>query len=66
VSELADAVLAGFGESDWELRHAPEQTGDQRRSAADVSALAGATGWRPQTALEDGMRRTIEWARRSG
>jgi UDP-glucose 4-epimerase len=64
VSELAAAVLSGFGETDWELRHAPEQRGDQRRSAADVSALAEATGWQPTTTLEEGMRRTIEWARR--
>jgi UDP-glucose 4-epimerase len=65
VSELAGAVLSGFGERDWKLRFAPEQAGDQRRSSADVSELAKATGWRPGTALEDGMRRTIDWARRS-
>jgi UDP-glucose 4-epimerase len=65
VFELAAAVLAGFGESPetWELRSAPEQAGDLRRSGADIAALASATGWRPTTALEDGMRRTIAWAR---
>ena len=65
ISELADAVLAGFGESTetWELRSAPAQEGDQRRSAADVSALVAATEWRPTTTLQEGMRRTIAWAR---
>jgi UDP-glucose 4-epimerase len=68
ISELAAAVLHGFGESPetWELRTAPAQEGDQRRAAADVSALAHATGWRPQTSLDDGMGRTIAWARASG
>ena len=67
ISELAAAVLGGFGESPetWEIRRAPAQTGDQRRAAADVTALEQATGWRPRTTLDDGMARTIAWARES-
>jgi UDP-glucose 4-epimerase len=67
ISELAAAVLHGFGESPetWEIRTAPTQEGDQRRAAADVSALEEATGWRPRTSLEAGMARTIAWARAS-
>ena len=64
VNELADAVLAAFGESrdTWEMRHEDVQLGDQRRSAADSTALA-THGWRAATALEEGVRRTAVWAR---
>jgi UDP-glucose 4-epimerase len=64
VNELADAVLVALGESreTWELRSAPAQLGDQRRSAADVRAL-GALGWAPATSFEDGIARTVDWAR---
>ena len=63
--ELAAAVLEAFGESpeSWEMRSAPAQEGDLRRTAADVTALQGATGWKRQTPLNEGMARTIEWAR---
>jgi UDP-glucose 4-epimerase len=66
VNELADAVLAAFGESraSWEVGPAPAQLGDQRRSAADVGMIA-ALGWAPQTDFEDGIARTVAWARSS-
>jgi UDP-glucose 4-epimerase len=65
ISELAEAVLRAFGESPdtWEIRRGPAQEGDLRRAGADVAALRTATGWRPRTPLEDGMARTIAWAR---
>jgi UDP-glucose 4-epimerase len=65
ISELAAAVLRAFGESPetWEMRSAPAQEGDLRRTAAEVIAIESATGWRPRTPLEDGMARTIAWAR---
>jgi UDP-glucose 4-epimerase len=68
IAELARAVLHGFGESPetWELRSNPAQQGDLRRSGADISALAAATGWRPATPLDEGMERTIAWARSAG
>ncbi|HKC65031.1 MAG TPA: NAD-dependent epimerase/dehydratase family protein [Pyrinomonadaceae bacterium] len=30
---------------------------------ADISKLREATGWTPQTSLEEGLKRTIEWSR---
>lgn len=67
ISELAETVLRGFGESPeaWDVRRGARQEGDLRRAGADVSALTAATGWRPRTQLEDGMARTIAWARDS-
>ena len=66
VNEVADAVLAAVGESraSWAVGSAPAQLGDQRRSAADVSRIA-ALGWAPRTDLEDGIARTVAWARSS-
>lgn len=64
VNELADSVLRAFGESrsTWEVRHEGAQLGDQRRAAADTSALAG-LGWRRTSSLEEGLAITASWAR---
>jgi UDP-glucose 4-epimerase len=62
IAELADAVGSAAGTRS-DVRFAPAQLGDIRRSAADVRALERATGWSPRTSLEDGLRRTLEWAR---
>jgi UDP-glucose 4-epimerase len=61
IAELAETIVAAAGGRS-EVRSAPAQLGDIRRSAADVSALAAATGWSPQTPLADGVARTLEWA----
>jgi UDP-glucose 4-epimerase len=64
VNELADAVLAAFGESreSWELGHEGVQLGDQRRAAADIAAIS-ALGWSPQVPFADGVGHTVAWAR---
>ena len=64
VNEVADAVLAACGESrdTWEIRTTEAQLGDQRRSAADVSRLS-ALGWAPSVPFEEGVARTVAWAR---
>jgi UDP-glucose 4-epimerase len=63
VNELADAVLAAFGESrdSWEVRHVNVQLGDQRRACAKLDAIA-AHGWTPSVGLHDGVARTVSWA----
>ena len=63
VNDLAAAILGALGESrdTWDMRTAPEQLGDLRRSAADISAIS-ARGWSPTTGLEDGIARTVAWA----
>ena len=64
IAQLADAVLAARRTSRdrYEVRTGPAQQGDQRRAAADVTALREATAWVPATPLEDGLRRTVAWA----
>jgi UDP-glucose 4-epimerase len=64
IAELARAVVAAAGHDpdSWEIRHGEAQAGDIRRSAADVSALREAIGWEPAADLEEGLRRTADWA----
>jgi UDP-glucose 4-epimerase len=63
IGELARAVVRACGHDEWEIATGPAQLGDLRRSCADVRELQSATGWRPATSLDDGMRRTVGWAR---
>ena len=64
VNQLADAVLAAFGETrdSWEIRRQDVQLGDQRRAAAEIDAIS-AHGWKPTVTLQDGVARTVAWAR---
>jgi UDP-glucose 4-epimerase len=56
-------ALAGRGVIDA----APAVPGEQRRSVLDAGKAGRELGWRPATALDDGLRDTLEWfvARRS-
>lgn len=58
-SEIANAV----GVADDPEFH-PPRLGDLRRSQLDVSRAGSVLGWRPQTALADGVTRTVEFFRR--
>jgi UDP-glucose 4-epimerase len=44
-------------------RHGPGKPGEQKRSCIDPSAAARALGWRPEVALDEGLRRTVEYFR---
>ncbi len=44
--------------------HAPGRMGEQKRSCVDPAAAAGAIGWRPEVAIEDGLARTLEFFRK--
>jgi UDP-glucose 4-epimerase len=62
VSELARLLLAASG-SRSEVRHGPAKQGEQRRSVVDSARATGVLGWRPETPIADGLRRTVEWFR---
>jgi len=53
--------LARVAGTDRPPEHAPAKLGEQRRSCIDPSAAAKAIGWKPEVALEEGLRRTYEW-----
>jgi UDP-glucose 4-epimerase len=54
------ARLVGFDEP---ARYAMPRPGELQRSALDPARAANHLGWKPWTALEDGLRRTISWFR---
>jgi len=65
VNELARLLLAASG-SRAEIRHGPAKQGEQRRSVVDSKRATDVLGWRPETPLAEGLRRTVEWFRARG
>ena len=57
------ALLARAAGIDRPAKHAPAKPGEQMRSSVDPTRAAVVLGWRPTVALEDGLRRTIDWFR---
>lgn len=49
--------------SDLAATHEPARSGELQRSVLDVGKAADELGWRPETSLEDGLRRTWDWIR---
>lgn len=49
-----------------EMRHVDGRGGEVYRSVADISEARARLNFRPQTALRDGLRRTLEWFQRDG
>ena len=45
--------------------HSPERGGDIKHSLADISLAEKHLGYTPQINFEDGLRRTVEWYRKS-
>ncbi len=42
-------------------KHGPPRKGEQRRSVIDCRRISAATGWKPETSLEEGMSRTFRF-----
>ena len=57
------AALTGFGAP---AVHAAPREGEVYRIVLDVTRAQRWLGWTPATALEDGLRRTVEWFRTAG
>lgn len=47
--------------SDVQEEYGPEKPGEQRRSAVLVACARKELGWEPQVALDEGIRKTVEW-----
>jgi len=57
IRDLVNPHLAlGFGD-------VPYRADQVMRLEADISRLQSATGWNPETSLQEGLRRTVEWFR---
>ncbi len=60
VRELAELVRSATG-SDSELRFLPLPADDPTRRRPVVTRAEESLGWRPEVALEEGLRRTVHW-----
>jgi UDP-glucose 4-epimerase len=65
VLEVLAALRRAAGLDDDELQpeFAPPRLGELQRSALDVSRARAELGFAAEAGLDDGMRRTLEWAR---
>jgi UDP-glucose 4-epimerase len=57
------ALLASAAGTARPAKHAPAKPGEQLRSSVDPTRAAKVLGWRPAVALEEGLRRTVDWFR---
>jgi UDP-glucose 4-epimerase len=62
--QLHSAVAAAAGAPDNPAFH-PPRLGDLNRSCLDIGLAQRVLGWRPQVALDDGVRRTVEYFRQT-
>lgn len=60
VNEIARLLLRAAG-SHGGVEYAPARKGEQLHSFVDVAKAAQGLGWKPATALEDGLRETYRW-----
>ena len=58
----AIALLERLAGRTLDVRRVERAKGDVSRTSADVSRIATALAWRPQTSLADGLARTWSWA----
>ena len=62
ILELVDILHRFFPEAK-EPTYGPARDGDIRFSQADITRAIEALGYRPNVAVEEGLRRTVEWFR---
>ena len=60
VNTLARTMIDATG-SRAEVKHAPARPGELHRSSVSFEKARREWGWRPQTALADGLRQTYDW-----
>jgi CDP-glucose 4,6-dehydratase len=64
VREVVESIVAAGGNGiEPDYRGAGNPDGEIDRQYVDSTKLRELTGWRPEVALEDGLRRTLEWYR---
>ncbi len=65
INQLVDAVLRNLGldRSKFLVRYDKPRPGDQRHMEADIGEARRVLGWNPKVTFEEGLERTIQWAR---
>ncbi len=65
VLAITDTILTLLDKPRTLIRHVEDRPGHDRRYAVDSAKLTRLTGWRPATAFDDGIRRTVDWYRKN-
>ena len=65
VNGLVNALLDVMGATDHPVTHGPARPGDVLRHLADVRKAQSVLGYRPNVALTQGLRATVDWYRQS-
>lgn len=65
INELWRRSVAACGQDPdgWDVRYDALRPGDQRHMQADISRARDLLGWEPTTPLDEGLDRTVRWAR---
>ncbi len=59
-------LLQGLTSYTGQPKYGPERGGDIKHSLADISKAEAGLGYKPKVNFEEGLRRTVEWYRKSG
>ncbi|MER3428218.1 MAG: LPS biosynthesis protein WbpP [Pyrinomonas sp.] len=65
LNQLLEALKKLTGRTDLEPEYHQPRPGDVRHSLADITRARQLLGYEPTVGLEEGLRRTIEWWKRS-
>jgi UDP-glucuronate 4-epimerase len=57
------ALVGSLTPHPWTVRRGPVQTGDVRRTGADITRARRQLGWSPRVALADGLAAELSWVR---
>jgi nucleoside-diphosphate-sugar epimerase len=60
MTELAERVLTLTGSTAGTV-HVPGRPGDPQRRCPDITRMATRYSWQPAVALDEGLRRTVDW-----
>jgi dTDP-glucose 4,6-dehydratase len=63
--DVVRQIVAATGASEGLIRPVEDRPGHDRRYALSSAKINRETGWRPETAFEDGLARTIDWYRKN-
>ena len=59
--DVVRTILKAVGKDESLITHVKDRPGHDRRYAIDPSKIKAELGWEPETAFDDGIRKTIKW-----
>jgi nucleoside-diphosphate-sugar epimerase len=65
LNQLLDTLKKITGRTDVQAEYRESRAGDVRHSLADITRAREMLGYEPQTSLEEGLKKTIDWWKQS-